>query len=526
MGKPLLSDVERYVVRPHSVLDRADDLYDRLEEYATEHNKMTYSEFESIILKDICLFNVPDNEYMKEVEAMLDEMIRILPAVKRIFAHPIVHLKDHREIVPIEAVKVIDNQSLTHIGSRSELWENFTEESIKPRKLLTLEHNETFAIYENIAFAYAVDSMLSYIKRTLVRLKDIVYGCRDIHFNLLDREHHNLYFLAIGKLYLEYANTRSEQVNGARCVEKMMFIDKSLRQKLKSPVYVHCKRRSYNLKIKKTNIFRSHKDYSEIYHILKLFDSGEGRIIDESVNPDSEDLSYQTFCKLLTVFAIGHFNYTFSCDSVMDILRFCVEVRYKGWCLRVRDIYDCGIGALVFTTKKDKEYTTCMIFSEEDISSTFFDSFKARNPADEYLTCSSNTHGDRRSVYLSIYDIDSFRRIQQILLRGMIWSDTERTECAFCGGTLHKENDKHVCYSCGAEIREERCTNSGRKYYVSDIIRSKSLDEGRNSAERKFLHDRLEEAQLHFRNITHITSDRTPICPYCNAPHTEEEYNG
>ena len=497
------------------------DLYERLEKYTQMHPSMTYAEFEYQVLRDVCLFNVPNDAYMNEVENTLDMMIAALPAIKRILAHPIVRLKDHREIVPIEAVKVIDNRSLTHIASRSEMWDDITCEGIKPRKLMTLEHVETYAIYENIAFACAIDSMLAYIKKTFVRLKDVAYGCRDIHINLLDRTHHNLYFLAIGKLYLEYVNTRTEQENWLRCVEKMMFIDKSLRQKLKSPVYRHCKRRSYNLKLKKTNIFRSHKDYSEVFKLLKAFESDNETVRLESSDAKISETGYSIFCKLLTIFSIGHFNYVFPSEGRIEISDFSVECQSGDWSLSVREVNESGISALIFTTRKDTEYTTCMIFSDEEISSNSFDSFKTEHPADEYLTCSPNIHGNRRCVYLSIYDIDSFRRIQQILLRGMIWSDTARKKCAFCLGDMVEEHGVYRCYFCGAEIRPEKCPETEKIYYVSDIIKSRMHEDAKKSMERKFLHDRIEEAQLHFRNITYITSDRRPICPYCDKSHAD-----
>ncbi len=497
------------------------DLYARLDEYVKAHPSITYVEFEDHVLRDVCLFNVPNDEYMRGVEQTLDMMIAALPAIKRIFARPIVRLKDHHEIVPIEAVKVIDKRSLSHVASRSELWEDITAEGIKPRKLMTLEHAETFAIYENIAFAYAVDSMLSYIKKTLVRLKDVAYGCRDIHINLLDRTHHSLYFLAIGKLYLEYVSTRSEQENWSRCIEKMMFIDRTLRQKLKSPVYQHCRRRNYNIKLKKTNIFRSHKDYSEVYRLLKAFESDEETATDTSRDEQSFDEGYIAFCKLLTVFSVGYFNYEFVGESRINISDFSIDCRSADWSLSVKEINDAGTNALTFTTRKNEEYTTCVIFSNEDISSHHFDEFKRRYHADEYLTCSPNIHGNRRCVYLSIYDIDSFRRIQQILLRGMIRSDTEKKKCAFCSGELVEEQGVHRCHSCGAEIRREICPETEKIYYVSDIIKSRMSEDSKKSMERKFLHDRIEEAQLHFRNITHITADRRPICPYCDRPHAD-----
>ncbi len=524
MKNALLNDEKREVdVNTQSIeTSRANNLYNRLAEYAESHKSITYSDFETHVLRDVCLFNVPDDDYMKEVEATLDMMIKALPAFKRIFARPIVRLKDQQQIIPIEAVKVIDRRSLTHVASRCELWEDITDEGIKPRKLMTLEHVETYAIYENIAFAWAVDSMLAYIKHTLVRIKDVVYGCRDIHFNLLDHTHHNLYFLAIGKLYLEYVRSRPVQENWARCVDKMMFIDKMLRLKLKSNVYLRCKRKSYNLKLKKTNIFRSHKDYAEVYKILKALEMGVTVSDMDQREICSDDEGYKAFCKLLTLFSVGHFNYTVDEKAEIDISRFDVKCAFRSWQLHIRSVNLCDIDALMLTTEKNSEYTTCVVFCEKDsISNSSFEAFKEKHRADEYLMCTPNIYGDRDQLYLSIFDIDSFRRIQQILLRGMIYSDRERTECAFCGGALKEERGVYRCDSCNAEIKEQICPETNKAFWVSDLVREGASTENKNELERrKFLHDRLEEAQLHFRNITAITSDGTPICPYCKRSHT------
>ena len=99
------------------------EIYTRLLEFANEHQSIGYDDFENALMGEVCLFNVPDDEYLRQVEAKLDLIIKALPAFKRIFSRPIIRLKDERHIVPIEAVKVIDKPSLTHVASRCELWE-------------------------------------------------------------------------------------------------------------------------------------------------------------------------------------------------------------------------------------------------------------------------------------------------------------------------------------------------------------------------------------------------------------------
>ncbi len=219
------------------------NLYEDLLKFTEAHPRMNYAEFDSFILKEISLFDVPDDEFLANTEKVVDKIIAALPSLKRIFARPIIRLTDVDQIVSIEAVKVVDNRSIVHAAAHSELWDDISKDYIKPRKLMTIDYSESYSIYENIAFAYAIDTILAFIKQALVRLKDILYGCRDMYFNLLDRTHHNLYFLAIGKLHLEYVHARLSHPSFIRCVEKLLFVDKVLRAKLSSPVYVNCKKK-------------------------------------------------------------------------------------------------------------------------------------------------------------------------------------------------------------------------------------------------------------------------------------------
>lgn len=498
-------------------------LYLDLLEYTKMRPTVSFKEYETAILKDICLFNMPNDEYLSEVEATLDCIIKALPYFKRIFSRPIIRLKDEHHIIPVESVNVIDKRSLTHIASRCELWENVTTEGIKPRKLMTLEHIETYSIYENIAFAYAVDTIFDYIDQTLVRIKDIVYGCRDIHFNLLDKTHHRLYFLAIGKLYLEYVSSSVSKESCSRCIDKMVFIERTLRLKLNSPVYQRCKRRKYSIKLKKTNIFRSHKDYAEVYNILKRFE--DDREISASFRHEAsaKDEEYRTFCKMLTVFAASHFNYELDSNCILDINDFRFKSKFLGWELQVEWKKLSYAEMMIFTTKKELSFTTCVIFeAPTELSPSRLSELKQEICADEYLFCSPNVYGSNDLLYLSVFDIDSFRRIQQILLRGMIWSDTAHDTCAFCGNTTDPTESGYHCSLCLSAISQKICPETNKTFFVSDILYKDGtkLGEKRTTSERRrFLHDRLSEAQLHFRNITPITPLAKPVCPYCNKAH-------
>ena len=501
-------------------------LYDGAERYILSNERVSWRDFDKSVLDDLRLFDTPDDNFLDSVEETLDSIIRALPHFERIFVRPIIRLKDEHRIVPIEAVKVIDNRSLTHLASRCELWEDITKNGIKPRKLMTVENVETYSIYENVVFACAVDTVLAYIKQNTLIMKDVFYGCKDIHFNLLDRTHHSSYFLAIGKLYLEYVRSGVSLERWARCMDKMLHIEKTLRRRLNSPVYRQCKKSAYNIKLKKTNIFRSHKDYKEIFRIMSLF-----KMLDEDDEDEGalrrllgEKEKYKSFCRLITVFAAGHFNYSFDEGSLIELKNLKFDCSYLDWHLRVREISENGIDAIVFETEKESRYVTTVIFGEKkEYTQSLLDEFAATHRSDELLFCNTSVFGDRTTLYLSILDVDSFRRVQQILLRGMIYSDTKKDRCAFCSGICEIKDGRHICRSCQAEVYERECPTVGKRYFVSTLIRKPSgLGVDKQVTERRrFLHDRYDEAQLHFRNITPIDKSGEHICPFCGTQHAD-----
>ncbi len=499
----------------------ANDLYLGALRFAEEHNNISYREFDSFVLKELNMFDAPDEEFLLAAEKTVDQIITALPAFKRIFARPIVRLKDEQQIVPVEAVRSVGSHSLAHLSSHSTLWANISSDGITPKKLMTVEYAETYSIYENIAFAHAVNKILYFTRHTLTRMSDVLYGCRDVHFNLLDRSYHNMYFLALGKLHLGYVRAKVAQPSSKRIIEKLLFVEKTLRQKLSSPVYVACNQKKLQTKLKKTNIFRSHKDYAEVYRILNMFDSDTDSPDESIVDVRADSEEFRCFVNLLSLFAAGHFNFTFKDNSVFDFKNLTAHASFLEWSLLVRSAELDGVNTLLFTTKKEKEYTTCLFFCENDsMSSSKLKSLKEKIEADEYFFCSPNTFGQRDILYLSIFDIDAFSRIQQLILRGMIYADTSRTHCAFCGGTLEKKDSSYECEVCDAEIKECVCEKHALPFYTSGIKHfSHSSGGGAADEKRKFLHDRIHEAMLHFRNITPIAEDGSPLCPHCGKRH-------
>ena len=500
--------------------------YDSAYRFAHLHNGISYARFDYAVSNELALFDVPKAPYFFAVEQTLDRMIAALPAIKHVFAKPLIRLVDTQEIVPIEAVRMIDNHTLAHVAVHSELWENITEKGgIKPRKLMTVDKAETYAIYENIVFARTVDAMLK-VTLTLSRmLQDVLYGCRDIQFNLLDRTHHSHYFYALGKLHRAYAQTEQRQYAVyVRCQRKLEMIEGTLKAYLVKPVYRQCKKQKQKITLKRTNIFRSHKDYKQIYLLYKWLLEQDGISQDEPLLQESheeQEAQYGVYCMLLSLFAIGHFGFVFPEDATFDFRDFKAKCSFKKWRLTVRHVKQEGAEALVFTVKKEKEYTACLILNDRDaLDDIRLEGFKHKVKAEEYLFASRRTYGESGVVYLSLYNVDSFRRIQQILLRAMIYADETRAVCPFCGDELEKTEEGYECAVCRAAIREKACPATGKHYFVSEINRyAPSLNRAEQDRRQRFLHDQYAEAQLHFRNITAITEDGKAICPHCEKSH-------
>ena len=503
--------------------DKKNNEYSSILKFSKEYNNISYNEFNEYILKDINLFDVPNDEYFKKIDETLNKIIETIPSIKRIFARPIVYLKDKQEIVPVEAVKVINNYTISHAALHSELWGDITKDGVKPKKLMTIEKIENFAIYENIAFCRLIDAILRYIRKSIILMKDILYGCQDIHFNVLDRTHHKLYFLAIGKLHMEYARAHEKHYSSYfYFIDKLLFIDKTLRSKLNSPVYVQCKKHKKKINLKKTNVFRSHKDYNQVYSLLKWFETDIQTVTQEELYNDVNDELYSTFVTVLSVFSIGHFNFEFSEKELIDFNNIDLKAKYLEWNLKLKKVCNDKINSLLFTFNKNKEYNICVILNDKNnIDTNDLTEFMNITKANEYLFVSPNNFGIRDTLYLTIYDIDSFRRIQQILLRGMIYCDTEHNICPFCGHKLENNEGTYECQLCRAEIKREKCSETNEEYYISSIKKYKSGTESFDSYKdkRKFLHDRYSEAQFHFRNITPLTNNGKVICPKCGKKH-------
>ena len=91
-----------------------DQAWEELLRFAETRPRLTYEELDALTLTELRLFGVPKDAYFARIEEALDRIIRALPAMKRIFAKPIVRLKDVSEIVPAEMARIINSHTLAH----------------------------------------------------------------------------------------------------------------------------------------------------------------------------------------------------------------------------------------------------------------------------------------------------------------------------------------------------------------------------------------------------------------------------
>lgn len=453
---------------------------------------VSYADFDSATQTGLNLFALREDLDLAALSEILDKIIAVLPALKRIFAAPIIRLRDSGEILPVEAVRVVNSKTLAHISVHSELWSDIKDDKLIPRKLMTVRQEDDYAIYENIVFARTVDIILRFTSRNLSVLRDMLYANREMTFNLLERENHPLYFLALGKLHTGYLRDYDKYLLPIeRCYEKLQHIERALLPRLSMPVYKKCRKKAMKLGLKKTNIFRSHKDYRKLYSLAKYF-SEIG--LDSTVADDEpiHEREYSVFCAMLSVFAAGHFNFKFDKDRTIDFTNINTDTSFGEWKLNIR----AEDGGILLTVRKDREYK--ILLSTQNSGGA---------DADELVTV--NATGED-GVRLSIYDIDSFRRIQQMLLRAMIYADARHEVCPFCGKPMVKTEDAYECGACRTVIRKNTCPRTGGEYYSTEIKHY------RKAKSKKFANI---DSAYNFRNITPVSESGILVCPECGEEH-------
>lgn len=502
--------------------------YNTVGAFVSERKVLTYMQFDYALSRNLTLFMTEPQFSFEALESKIDEIVKTLPAIKRIFAQPTIHLKEKDIILPTENVRIINNKTIRHASSHVELWSDIKDGEVVPSKLLTRTYEDNYGIYENLVFCQTVDEILSFARTYARFLKELIYANRSIEINLLERVNHLNYFLALGKLHIGYSRNFDAYYDVTmRCLNKLQFITNSIVPRLKRPVYKNNKVRPEQIKIRKTNILSMHKQYHQIYKLAKYFSLRRESDDVEITDKDLKNLqkNYFDFCQALCVFAVGHFNFACDEDKQVSFERLNITFKFKGWTLNVKRLGNENERLLLFTFNKDVEYKVAVVpYLFEEYEGLLSD-VKVRVQADEYVVFAPYERYVNGVKQADITSIQSFRRVQQIILKGMIYSDVERVECPFCEKKLTYNQDKsfennavYECFSCRTEIHDRVCLNSGIKYSSTRIAELSKViyDEDDDDL---WLAERKREAQMYFRNITEITDDLEEICPICNKVH-------
>lgn len=531
--------------------------YKSISSFVEKYNgKIDFVHFDYYTVNEAKLFSIRDDFDFDSLQATLYKISQELSPIKRIFSKPLIHLKDQDVILPVESVHKINNETLSHLSSHCELWENFSDDGIKPRKLKTVNNQDNYSIYENIAFTRCVDTILSYTGKNLRRLYDYIYSTSLLDYNASERVDHLSYYLAMGKLHTGYI--RDYVKNYAQidsCINTINSIRKAITSRLHRPVYRNnIKHRYDKFTLRKTNILRMHKDYKRIYSLLKYFQT-ENITYDENLSCDEPEKFNQTyfwFCELLTIFAISHFNFLVNKSSEEKLIDFdqlnldfdFVNLGHNhcGWKLSLEKERYNGVNIIQIEVKKNKTYRLALIpetrIEEVKKITERIEGYRASKviiatPFEDYYD----------GIYLSVDSINSFRRVQQAVLRAMIYSDTDREVCSFCGDELElmSENGKayedengnyiYYCPTCKQQIRTVICPiaknakNPVNSFFATTIRGYKRYMDSnkRISFDQEYMFNRQVEEQMHFRNITKITSELDIVCPFCGKVHVEQK---
>ncbi len=499
--------------------------YRSIEPFLLSHENMSYVEFDYYSVHDFSLFSLEVDFDFNLLTKTIKRITSTLSSIKRIFAKPIIHLKDGTSVLPVESVRTVNQNTLQYAATHSETISTIDRQGVKPIKLLTKVYEDNYGIYENVAFCNIIDEIMSYTRKNWRILKSIIYNNRVLELNLLERLNHLNYFLALGKLHTGYIRDFGKYYAVAKNdLSKLNFIYDAIQPRLKAPVYSKNKNRNKSLAIRKTNIFKMQKDYHQVYNLYLYLQKNVGsQVIEEDVPIHQIQANYFHYCEMLALFAVGNFNFEMDRDDIIDIKKLYVNFSYKNWHICIKTINSTAI--LFIIEKGDKSYRLLMIPTIEPKKRDELMKLGYKHVVDEcfIVTPFEEDYLNGNLLCLSKEDVESFRRIQQYVLKGMIYTDDEKAECPFCSSklTYDAELDRYECESCRLIIERVTCPVTEKSYYQTKIsnLEIKPIVQEEFKSKNNWLLSLEVEALMHYRNITKINDKGEIICPYCGKVH-------
>lgn len=498
-------------------------LLEGIDRFIKKHQVVSYIEFDYYVVHDMTLFSIEPDFDFEKLSEMIENIRKSLSAIKRIFNKPIIVLKDTDDVLPVENTRIINQNTLLHLANHSQYVENISKRGVKPRKLLTRIYEDDYSIYENIVFCNYIDDVLALIKKNRRTLNNLLYASNIMKFNLLEKVNHVNYFLALGKLHTGYIRDFSRYFNLSKeLLKELAHISQTINPRLYKPVYKKNLRRNRHLPLKKTNIFLMQKDYQRVYKTYKYLLGNQVQIKEKDITLDFENMRHHflSYVQILTIFSAGHFNFEIDPNFKINLSSLDVTFTYKGWKL---DIFSNNKKETILHFTKEKVYKIILVGNDYDHKKIH--SYKKDYGVDEVIAVNQfeEDYLQRKDVLISIEDIDSFRRIQQIILKGMIYADTKRDVCPFCGGKLRKEpyQNLYQCDSCMTQIKKALCEETKKPFFYTDIAHLKKHVIKKSDFEHgdTWYYEKQVESLMYYRNITRINEQGDIICPHCHKVH-------
>jgi predicted RNA-binding Zn-ribbon protein involved in translation (DUF1610 family) len=490
-----------------------------LGEYFKAHPSLSPLEFDYATAHGLTLFTIEPSLDFEGMEDTTSRILSALPALKRIFQKPIIALTDSDDVLPVETVHIINQASLHHLQNHAENVEDITEKGIKPRKLLTRIYEDDYSLYENLVFCEVIDEILAFCRHATSALKDLIYAKEVLEMNLLERTNHVNYFLTIGKLHTGYRRDFEAYYPRAKALySQLEEIQNALLSRLHRPVYEKNKRHPKDLALKKTNIFLMQKDYHALYRLAKHLKGVVEKNKDEAeplLDETKAKEDYASFVEALSLFALTSFSFESADESPYDFAHLSAHFRYAGWMLTLEKKED---DSLVFTLHKGSDYSF-VIHPALEKKSLQNPLPSLPNHEELYASPFEEDGLFGKVLYLSVENLDSFRRIQQCLLRAMILSDSAHELCPYCGEkmTYDEKSKEYHCPRCLSAIGTAQCPESGKSFAYTRILlkRQKALKAEDYSLSSRWIYERKLEALQAYRNITPIDGSGAFLCPDC-----------
>jgi hypothetical protein len=128
-----------------------------------------------------------------------------------------------------------------------------------------------------------------------------------------------------------------------------------------------------------------------------------------------------------------------------------------------------------------------------------------------------NSDNDFFILPISLFDINSYRRLQKIIIRHITKFDVDK--CPYCGNDINKIENGHKCVSCGLIITETTCPNEKCKHsykYIWYSTKEEKLKEMYKIFDNDFFN---KDSLFQYKDIVDMKISEEhkliPICPKC-----------